>query len=137
MSRKLLFVKGMLVCLFCDKHFAGTPKEKPQELVEAKLLTICFDLCRRSALDLLAEALTRFARPEIGRSVLSAYNEFLTTMNDGAKRQALKKLAIGETSDALFKEERDNTRAFRDGLETLFFDSDKKLSELTRRYGVF
>ena len=120
MSRKLLFVKGMLVCFLCDKHFSGSPEGKERDLVEAELLKICFDLCRRPALDLLAENLLKFAKPEIGLKVFSAYNMFLDTLNDEEKRRHLKALQFEDTEDPVFKEERKNSANFRKVLRHCF-----------------
>ena len=135
MSRKLLFAKGMLLCFLCDEEFAGKPENL--EFVDVELLEYCFRLSRRSAIDLLSWGLLHFACDETARTVMRAYNNFLATLDDAKKRDHLKQLEFGNADDPIFDEQRKNSRAFHDGLETFFFDSNERLGKLTRRYGVF
>jgi len=137
MSRKLLFAKGMLLCFLCDEQFAGKPTNGDSELINVELLEHCFELSRRSAVELLAWALLNFADDDTSRKVMNAYDKFLETLNDKDKRDHLKELKFGNPDDPVFDEQRKNNREFRDGLETLFFDSHERLAKLTRRYGVF
>jgi hypothetical protein len=137
MSRKLLFAKGMLVCFLCDEEFAGKPKGSDRDVVLAELLNVCYELCRKPAIELLAQAISRYATPEVGKNVFGPYNKFLETMNDQEKRNSLKELDFDNADDPLFEEERKNTRLFRDALEVFFFSSHDRLGKLTRRYGVF
>jgi hypothetical protein len=137
MSRKLLFVKGMLLCFLCDEHFAGAPTAAEPELVQADLLRICFDLSRRPPVELLAETLLKYADAKTGKLIMGAYDRFLAMLNDLEMRETLKKLRFDEADNPLFEQQRQNTRDFRDGLETLFFGSNDRLTKLTQRYGVF
>jgi predicted nucleotidyltransferase len=137
MSRKLLFVKGMLVCFLCDEEFAGKPVGSDRDVVLAELLTVCYDFCRQPAIELLARAVSRCATECVGKDIFDPYNKFLQTMNDPAKRAKLKTLDFDDSDDPLFMAERQNSRTFGASLEEFFFDSHRRLGELTRRYGVF
>ncbi len=137
MSRKLLFAKGMLTCFLCHEDFAGKPKTGDPELVELELLEICLGLSRRTAVDLLADSLARFAEREVAKKTLGAYDRFLEGLNDAAKRERLKTIGFEERADPVYLEQRDNTIQFREGLESLFFESNNSLTRFTKRYGVF
>jgi len=145
MSRKLLFAKGLLMCFLCHRDFAGEPKNDDPDQVQLELLSHCLRLSRTPAMELLAEAFLEFAANETtaqsaneaARRTINAYDFFLETMDDPARRKDLADLDLEEADDELFKEQRRNTGNFRDGLETLFFYSDDRLTRLTRKYGVF
>ncbi|MEQ8785603.1 MAG: nucleotidyltransferase domain-containing protein [Pirellulaceae bacterium] len=134
MSRKLLFAKGLLTCFLCDEEFAG---EANPETADLDLLNHCFDLSRCPAIHLLAWTVFNFASDEVARKLFGSYDQFLATLNDNEKRDHLKKLEFGAQDDALFNEQRQLNRDFRDGLDALFFESHERLTHLTRRYGVF
>lgn len=135
MSRKLLFAKGLLVCFLCHEDFSGRPND-PQ-FANEELLLKCFQICRVPAIQLLANVMDSFADPETAKKVLHSYDQFLATLNNEEKRGRLSQLEFGMTDDHLFVEQRDISRTFREGLEELFFESHDRLTELTRRYGVF
>lgn len=137
MSRKLLFAKGMLTCFLCDGSFSGQPKGPSQEIIQAELLNICFNLGRCSAIDLLATALLEYAKPETGRRIFNAYNRFVAMLNNVEQRKRLDEIEFDEANDSLFGEQRENSREFQKGLEEFFFDSEPTLTKYTKRYGVF
>src|SRR3984885_8788938 len=124
MSRKLLFAKGLLICLLCSERLAGAPTSSDPELVQVELLDRCFALCRKTALELLAETLLKFAERETAVLIFDAYDAFLGTLNEPEKRRRLETLAFEQSGDALFMEQREKTRSFRGGLEKLFFGSN-------------
>jgi predicted nucleotidyltransferase len=134
MSRKLLFAKGLLLCFLCDEEFAGVPKTT---LIEEELVNLCFATSRRTAIDLMAETLSRHADAGVARQLMGAYERFLSTMRDPESREKLKKLEFEDAADSFFETQRRTTREFRDALEKLFFESNVRLAELIRRYGVF
>jgi hypothetical protein len=137
MSRKLLFAKGMLTCFLCDGYFSGNPKGSSQEVIQAELLNICFNFCRCSAIDLLATALLKYAKPETGRRIFTAYNDFVAMLNNVEQRQRLDEIEFDEADDPLFEKQRENSREFQKGLEQFFFESEATLTKFTKRYGVF
>jgi predicted nucleotidyltransferase len=137
MSRKLLFAKGMLICFLCDQQFAGIPSSSDRGTVDAELLNLAMRLSRRTAIDLLADTLEVYAKPEVSARVMGSYNNFIATLDDVNKRHRLETLDVDRADDPLFEEQRRNTGVFRDGLQSLFFESNEQLTKLTKRYGVF
>jgi len=135
MSRKLLFVKGMLMCFLCHRDFAGQPTSDQPEQVQLELLSRCLEMSQLSAIVLLADALLKCAPAETARTVMKAYDCFLATLNHREKREKLNDLDFEKADDELFTEQRATTRLFRDGLEAMFFDSDPRLAKLTKRWG--
>lgn len=137
MSRKLLFVKGLLVCLLCDEALSERKSHEDSTTIERDLLTYCHALSRRTAIELLADVLDRYATPETALKVMDAYEAFIGMLSDQGKRSHLESLPFNAVDDGLFSEMREVSRSFRDGLETLFFDSNEQITRLTKRYGVF
>lgn len=137
MSRKLLFAKGILICFLCDQEFAGSPSSTDPHIVSRELLGKCFEFARRPAIELLAEVLLEYAADETARKIMEAYDRFLAMLHDARQREHLEQLGFGQRDDPLFEEQRQISREFRDGLEQLFFESHVRLTQLTKRYGVF
>lgn len=89
-------------------------------------------------LEILSEALLEYAQPKTARDVLTAYDGFLSILNDRVKRRDLNELAYEDSdSSPLFDEIRQLGRQFQDGLEALFYDDHAALARLTRTYGLF
>ncbi len=128
MSRKLLFVKGMLMCFLCHRDFI--------ESEEGDLLNLCKGFAEQSAIDLLCHALIKFDAIELSQKIIGSYDHFLATLDDEYKRNKLKNLSFGDSNE-LFDEMRECTQKFRDGIIKLFFDSNEDLTNLTKKYGVF
>lgn len=116
MSRKLLFTKGMLLCFLCDQEFAGQPSEDDPTLVSSPLLNICYEMSRRSPLELLAEVVWNYGNDDTARMLFGSYDHFLKSMNDSETRDHLKGLEFGADNDPIFEKQRATTRQFRDGL---------------------
>ena len=141
MSRKLLYVSGLLTCFSFHLGFneqlgpldcQGSPG--PQECIE-RLRT----LLRYTPLEILATTLMRYEHLEpTARKLLKAYDTFLGMLCDKEIREHLYRLPPEEDqSDKVFQRARNLSHDFTDGLIELFFDGKSKLSELTQRYGVF
>ena len=135
MSRKLLFVKGILMCFLCDPAFAGTPIDK--DCVESELIAKCKKHASTSAIDLLCSVLVQYAREDKARSIISAYDTFLSVLNDVKKREELKSLPFEQEAEGVYAEMRKTSKQFRDGILDLFFESNPDLTRLTKRYGAF
>lgn len=141
MSRKLLYVSGLLTCFSFHLGFderlgplehQGSPS--PQECIERLQ-----SLLRYTPLEILATTLMRYKHLEsTARKLLRAYDEYLGMLCDKGIREHLRKLPPEEDqSDKVFQRARNLSRDFTDGLIELFFDSESRLAELTQRYGVF
>ena len=141
MSRKLLYVSGLLTCFSFHLGFdeqlgplGCQGSTGPQECIE-RLRT----LRRYTPLEILATILMRYEHLEpTARKLLKAYDTFLGMLRDKETREHLYRLPPEEDqSDKVFQNARNLSHDFRDGLIELFFDSKSRLSELTQLYGVF
>lgn len=142
MSRKLIYVSGLLTCFSFHLGFderlgplrcQGTTG--PQECIE-RLRT----LLRYTPLEILATTLLmRYEHLEpTARKLLNAYDAFLGMLADKKTREHLEELPSGsDLSDEAFQDARKLSHDFRDGLIELFFDDKTELSKLTQIYGVF
>ena len=137
MSRKLLFAKGLLLCFSCETgdHNETDPADGPGIL--KGIASHCFELARMSPLDVLCRALHEHADGDVARTVIGAYDRFLSTLHDEGQRKELEELDASTAPDSrLFREMREVSHDYSSGLEKLFFDSSE-LGPLTRKYGVF
>lgn len=137
MSRKLLFVKGLLICFACHPSFAGQIKEHDADAIDLELLTRCFVLSRLPAMAVLASALHALADKSLAIRIVTAYDQFLRLLNDEERRTHLEKLPFGQSTDPVFEEQRQISREFREGLIQFFFESNEQLTQLVKRYGIF
>jgi len=141
MSRKLIYVSGLLTCFGCELGFGdvkpGPGCPGPGGAPE------CVDCLRRrlrqTPLEILAGALFHFDHlNETGRKLFDAYDGFLGILADTESRKRLENLDADEyESDAVFQNAREFSHQFRDGLLELFFDQKSGFFELTKNYGVF
>ena len=140
MSRKLIYVSGLLTCFGCARRLdrfgpIASCAESNEGLEYVELLRTRL----RTPLEVLSEALLQFSHLDSAASeLLSAYDSFIGILSDKESRGRLEELNADEyESDKLYREARDVTHEFREGLLALFFDEASGLSELTRTYGVF
>lgn len=140
MSRKLIYVSGLLTCFGCARRLdrfgpIASCAESNGGLEYVELLRTRL----RTPLDVLSETLLQFPHLDSAASkLLSSYDSFIGILSDKEYRRRLEDLNADEyESDALYREARDVTHKFREGLLTLFFDEASGLGELTRTYGVF
>jgi predicted nucleotidyltransferase len=140
MSRKLLFVAGFLLCL---KFELDPPPERGAILADLehygeRLAAFLLEQIRLTPLDLLADVARLCARPETARRMFDSYDHFLGTLGDEARRRRLEALRFEDAADdELFRELQHSGAEFQRGLTSLFFEDDERLSELTRKYGLF
>lgn len=139
MSRKLIFAAGLVTCYSCDQRVVA---EREPGLVETPTDEGMADYLRhfvkQTPLDVLCEALIRWANPDTAGQLLGAYDTFLSRLDDEGARKHLEALTPESSgSDGLFKELQAQTRSFELGLERLFFDDHPILGALNREYGVF
>jgi predicted nucleotidyltransferase len=141
MSRKLIFVSGLLACF--SYHLLLPEGERRQML---RSLAARHDFVRhlrrvldQTPLEILAAVINQNAHlRDTGAQLFQAYDEFLGALGDQTKRASLDALRPGdEDGDPLFQELRKCSHRFRDALLTLFFDEATGLAQMTRTYGVF
>jgi predicted nucleotidyltransferase len=138
LSRKLIYVSGLLTCFSCAldadlKAKVNSEKDKTLEMVNHLRRAV-----ESTPLAVLAESLLLYdATGEVSTLVFNAYNEFLGILNVQNKREHLQNLrAEASGKDALFTEIRRISDAFQSGLDKFFFEN-QNISPLTRKYGVF
>jgi len=147
MSRKLIFVSGLLSCFSCQLGMArvGGHADCPAEEGECVVCLRAF--MRRTPLEIFAQTALYLAEKNPAKAAqilafaekaVTAYDKFLSILADEGKREDLEKLAQADIdSDPLFAEARAISHEFRDGIDGFFFDGDADLAKLTRHYGVF
>lgn len=140
MSRKLIFVSGLITC-FSFELFGRTTRftDDDNRISTPALVRFLRDRIRLTPLENLGEALLRpTVEPVTAGKIFGAYDEFLGILGDKTKREGLKSLpmdALG--TDEVFREVSRIGRRFQEGLDRLFFHEDKDLTQLIQSYGVF
>jgi predicted nucleotidyltransferase len=142
MSRKLIFAAGLIICYSCDPDCVAqrNPTLHDDPTVEGM---VCYleEFANRTPLDILAEVLVKLsttgAEAQAARTLIGAYDQFLTQLDDPDKRDQLKKLSPEDAqTNKLYREVQTQCSTFESALEQLFFDNPY-LARLTRKYGVF
>jgi predicted nucleotidyltransferase len=140
MSRKLIFVSGLLTCFSFELFGRGQSwVDDNGGMATPRLVDFLLNRIRVRPMASLAEVLLRpSVSVETCKTLFDTYDAFLALLSDREKREHLKKLpleALGK--DALFKEAGRMGHKFQTGLDRLFFDEDVELGKLIRAYGVF
>jgi predicted nucleotidyltransferase len=139
MSRKLLFVSGLLLCFSFELH---PPEDREDVLSDKTVMSprLADFLLRQTSLtplDLLSRDLLRVDKPEIVRDVMDSYDAFLALLADPDRREHLKNLKFEDVGrDVTFEQVRSLSHSFQRGLTNLFF-GDEALRNLIIKYGVF
>lgn len=136
-SRKLLFVSGLLTCFAAE---LSPPPQLDHAGSDDEFLSLLADFIaqqtKTTPLEKLAGAIAAY--PDCARKVLTAYDFFLSVLDDGEKRKALEAVSFEEASlNPVYTDLRSSSHEFRDGIVELFFDLDTNLHNLIRKYGVF
>ncbi|TWT91147.1 hypothetical protein Mal64_15460 [Pseudobythopirellula maris] len=142
-SRKLIFMKGLLLCLDCELF----PKEWPwkdlnaadyEGMPESRLQEGLKRLIDLPALDTLCRSAILLGAKEPVAAALRSYDLFLSTLNDASQREHLKGVPFEDAEmDETFSQLRVAGKEFGQALETLLFDSHPKMTALAKEYGVF
>ncbi|HEX4497511.1 MAG TPA: DUF294 nucleotidyltransferase-like domain-containing protein [Thermoanaerobaculia bacterium] len=139
MSRKLLFVGGLLICFSFELH---PPENRDEVLLDKstkapRLADFLFGQMRLTPIDLLSRALLRIDRPDIVRALMESYDGFLALLGDPESRSHLEALKFEQVEgDLVFGKIRQLSHSFQEGLTSLFFGDDD-LRKLVIKYGVF
>lgn len=134
MSRKLLFVSGFFMCISWALDDRG-PNDDP--LIVQRLVKHLQDWTQRPALESLAAVVDRYATPLSG-NIFDSYDAFLSLLNDEQKRGVLEDVTPEEAyEDPVFLEAREVATRFDEALTRLLFESNERVSQLVKRYGVF
>ena len=140
MSRKLLFVSGLLTVFSCFENPDLTPdfdpgnvepyvREMQRHLAQYVLLT---------PLDILVSEFLRVSLKDEAADLLEIYDLFLQRLDDSQLREHLRTLPPKNAyKDARFLELRSLSHDFQEVLTRSFFDMDTPLRRFNIKYGVF
>lgn len=143
MSRKLIYAAGLLVCFSLALEAESLEELKRKEggnTVDASARVEHFrERLSLPPLEILAAHLLRHQHlHEAASQIFSAYDRFLCALSDSSQREELEKMKEeGRHNNRLYRQLRQATHDFRDGLLQVFFDDKSGLGELTKTYGVF
>jgi hypothetical protein len=139
MSRKLIYVAGMVACFYCeidkDKFLDGSS----QPIVQA-MVAYVHELLAYTPLEIVASLYVRY--PVLlphGNALFASYDKFVAMIADPDKREYLDSLpSEAAATDPLYNEAREIGHVFQDALlKTFMSDNGTPLFNLTRAYGVF
>jgi hypothetical protein len=138
MSRKLLFVSGLLTVFSCFKNDAlridAAKGNEYLPMMEEHLTKFV----RSTSGNILVWTLDRLGLAPQAADVLTHYEEFLRRLDIADVRSHLESLPAHQVyHDEHFLELRDISHHFQDALDEVFFKADTDLWEFTLRYGVF
>lgn len=140
MSRKLIYVSGLLACFSCHLGLneGNTPATCQKPLGSPECIECLQKFLLQAPIEILAGTLIRFNLLDPARHIFDAYDEFLGMLSDPTIRQCLETLPLDpDSKHETFQRARELSHVFQDGLLKLFFSDNSDLSELTKEYGVF
>jgi hypothetical protein len=141
LSRKLLYISGLLACFRCQLDFPDDQERiaffnRGNSVEVASYLRTLLD---KTPLDNAAETLTQFADKltAVGE-LFGAYDDFLGVLSDTSKRKRLETLTPDQLeTDDVYAGAREISHRFADAVQSIFLSPDNPIGELTIRYGVF
>lgn len=140
-SRKLIYVSGLLACFRCHLDFVGPQSGElfRPPLGQSEVIERVESFFRLTPLEILCDVLLRYPHlDETARRILTSYDGFVGILADPVKRNHLENIpADDDITDPLFQQARQLSHTFRDGLLEFFFDQQSPMAELTKNYGVF
>ena len=147
-TRKMLFMKGLLLSLDCEYADSDGDREWPWNYLDPdffednpplRLQEGITRLIELSPVDTFCRAALITGNTEQGCDVLEAYDSFISILNDDEKRKHLEKNVSFKNAedDQVFANIRNLGKQFGTALEDLLFDNGGKLAELVKEYGVF
>lgn len=146
-SRKLIFISGMLACFSC--HLGLTPEEKELFYGTRAVQPLVVHLQKTLSLpplQLIASVLLKYEELwKLASALFGTYDKFIAILADESplsngktRRKHLDDLPFEELEgDAVFREARELSHRFRDAVHDIFLKSNTELSRLTIEYGVF
>ena len=139
MSRKLIFVSGLLTCFSCYLNpSSGTQTGAKGVDSENAIVNHLMKYVTMPPLEVLAEALLNYASKEAAVCIMNAYERFIENLACPETRRYLDSLEMSNSDmDETFNHMCQISREFQKGLTSFFFDGDEQLARLTRKYGVF
>ncbi len=148
MSRKLVFLSGMISCFECHLHFQSD--EERSVFYKSQSVQSVIDLLRsklaRSPLENVASVLLRHSPDVIANTRLfTAYDNFLGMLSDETRdaqertiREHLDRLPVEMLGkDSVAEKGREVSHEFRDAISKIFLTTQTLLGRMTIEYGVF
>lgn len=148
MSRKLLFLAGMVACFECHSGFASD--EERREFYSTKQVQAVIERLRlvliKPPLEIIASALLRDTKLDShSKQLFDSYNDFLGMLSDNNPscdgktiRDHLDSLPVDLLgSDKTASRGRDISHSFRDAIKAIFLSNENELGKMTIEYGVF
>lgn len=141
LSRKLIFVTGLLACYTCHLNFEdATSRDKfYSQQNTAGLVAKLHETLKMYPLELIASVLGRFPEhTSATKQLFDTYDRFLGMLLNEEKRKHLENLHSDDCSDdALYQDARTLRREFQHALNDIFLEKTSLLGQFTIRYGVF
>lgn len=141
MSRKLMFMSGVMMCFDCElKHrdifekslFRDPPN--PLSLIQLLLK----EYVDQTPIDICARAFLDWGKLETAKEFFDAYNEFLSKLADETMRAQLKALNYETAAkNEEFQNLRTTSHKFQEAALRFFFQDNEKVKTLTEQYGLF
>jgi predicted nucleotidyltransferase len=144
MSRKLIFVGGLLTCFSTQTELSE--EERAEIFVDAQRfgprvsrLVNHLKQQKEPPLEVLARAvLERPSLHEAARELFTAYDEFIRILFDPERRAHLEALTYDELQgDTIFDRGRNISHRFQTALDQIFLEPGSPFYDLTLKYGVF
>ena len=134
MSRKLLFISGLLMCISLA---LSEVEDEGEDFIAQRLVAYLRHWTQRSPLESLAAIVERYA-PALTAEIFDNYDSFLALLGDKNNRQLLEQLGPDDAyKNSIFLEARQVATNFDEALIKLLFSSDPKITQLAQKYGVF
>lgn len=143
MSRKLIFVSGLLMCFLCQLEHEAMPPQKDifgdEDGSNLRFINFLSATVDSTPLDILSNVLLRWSvSTETVEMLLDSYDAFLAALNDAGQREHLEKLTCNSAkNDELFNNLRLVSKTFQEGLRRLFFEENDELKRLAQVYAIF
>lgn len=135
MSRKWLFVSGMLTMFACDESQSSKVQMSATKDVTLDILA---DYATLTPTDIIARNLSRLGLRDQAVKMFDVYDSYLGKLDNPDMRDYLKKLTTeAARRDIHFKEFKELGRCFQEILKDTFFETHEDLSDFAKEYGVF
>ena len=140
MSRKLIYIAGLLACFDC--HVGFTKQERDWFYADRKVPALVARMNKTlmsTPLEIVAGTFLQFPElDEFANAFFTAYDQFLGLLLSEASRTHLEKLNSDEAEqDPLYLDAKQIAHRFRDAVEAIFLTDKTELGRLTIKYGVF
>lgn len=141
MSRKLIYVSGLLACFRChlDSRTSELAEIFRDPTRHIELVEHMRSIFTATPLEITAGILLRYSHlTGAAQKIFDSYDQFVGILADKEQREHLESLPeeAGE-ADEVYQAARHLSHTFRDGLLEFFFDQQSGMDELTKNYGVF